>query len=174
MENITKISKFFMFTALLFFILWLGGYIARHLFIFQLFEPEKLALREYFNMQNVIPVFYSITSTIIFNIVSFTIFIFSFSVFLLTSGVNLKKEGWLLITTLIVYLTAPMEIFLLTFDYHIVQRLLSQVFSSYEMLTLLKERMTVLGSFPLAEIFAYIFIVFLILFRPFKMKHNEN
>ena len=174
MENITKISRFFAFVAFLFFILWLGGYIARHLFIFQLFEPEDLVLREYFSQQNVIPVLYSTVGLMIFNIVSFAVFIITFSAFLITSGIKLKQEGWLLIVTLIVYLTAPMEVFLITFDFQIVQKLLSEIFSSYEMLTLFKERITILGSFPLAEIFAYIFIIFLIVFQPLRLKQNEN
>ena len=174
MENISKISRSFLFVAFLFFIIWLGGYIARHLFIFQLFEPEKLSLREFCINQNLATVYYSLVSLLLLNIIAFFVFLIFFSLFLLTSKINLKYEGWLLITTIIVFLTAPLEIFLLTFDFNIVSSLLSKTFSNYTILTLLRERMTILGSFPLAEIFAYVFITYLILFRPFRMKPNEN
>ena len=174
MENITKISRFFLFGAFLFFIFWLGGYMARHLFLFQMFEPEDLSLTTFYATQNIIPVFYSFSSLISFNAISFLAFFIFFSLFLLTSKVNLKREGWLLIITLIVYLTAPMEIFLITFDLKLLQKILSSTFTHSEILTLVKQRITMLGSFPLAEIFAYIFIIFLMLFRPFRMKQNEN
>jgi len=174
MENITKISRFFLFVAFLFFVLWLGGYVARHLFLFQMFEAEDLSLTPFYATQNIIPVFYSFSSIISFNAFSFIIFFICFSLFLLTSKINLRKEGWLFISTLIIYLTSPMEIFLITFDLKLLQKILSLNFGNYEILTLMKQRMTILGSFPLAEIFAYIFIIFLILFRPFRMKRNEN
>ena len=174
MENISKISRTFLYVAFLFFILWLGGYIARQIYIFQLFEPEELSLRDFFINKNLSGVFYSFIGLLLYNIISFLVFILFFSLFLLTSKINLKQEGWLLITVIIVFLTAPLEIFLLTFDFNIVSRLLSAAFSNYTILTLLRERMTILGSFPLAEIFAYIFITYLILFRPFRLKPNEN
>ena len=138
MENISKISKSFLFIAVLFFVLWLGGYVARHLFLFQLFEPEDLTLSPYFASQNVLATLYSSLSLIIANIVTYAIFILFFSLFLLTSKISLKQEGWLLVTVLIIYSTAPLEIFLLTFDFNIVVKLLSENFGQYEMLTLIK------------------------------------
>lgn len=174
MENISKISKSFLFVAVLFFVLWLGSYLTRQLYLFQLFEPEDLTLSPYFASQNVLAVLYSSLGLITANIVTYSIFLLFFTLFILTSKINLKKEGWLLVTVLIIYSTAPFEIFLLTFDFNIVLKLLSEKFGQYEMLTLIKERITMLGSFPLAEIFSYIFVIFLVLFQPFRLKQNEN
>lgn len=173
MKNISKVSKFFLFLSAVAFSFWLGGYIVRQLVIYQFFEPENLSLRSLYNFNNLEIVFKTISPIILFNIITFPAFILSFLIFILTNKIELKKEGWLLIILLVILITAPFEIFLLIKDYQIFNGIYYETISAEILIGLIKERMQVFSSFSLIEIFSYIGIIFLSVFRPLR-KSNEN
>lgn len=168
MENQNKISKVILYFTVIFFIFWLGGYIARHLVIYQYFEPENLTLRELFTKESLPATFYLILPLIIFNIFSYVVFLVLFIIFLIISKFNLKLEGWLLIVSLIVFITAPFEIFLLIKDYKIVKDIYYNLTNAEYLISLIRERITILSSFSLIEIFSYLGIVFLVIFKPLR------
>jgi hypothetical protein len=74
---------------------------------------------------------------------------------------------------MIVIITAPFEIFLLTYDYSVIAGVLTENFDSFKLAGILKERIVVLSSFSLVEIFCYFGIIFLYIFRPLTKK-DEN
>ncbi len=168
MENLTKTSKVFLFFTSLFFILWLGGYVARHLTIYQFFEPENLELRNVFNEVSLESHLFLILPLIVFNIISYFFFLIFFIVFLFISKINLKIEGWLLIITLIILITAPFEIFLLVKDYEISKNIFYNLRDANSIINMLRDRITILSSFSLIEIFSYCGVLFLIIFQPLK------
>ncbi|MDH7605975.1 MAG: hypothetical protein QHH13_13830, partial [Melioribacter sp.] len=166
MENLTKISKVFLYFTLLFFILWFGGYVARHLTIYQFFEPENLELRTIFDRITLQSHLYLILPLIVFNIITYIFFLIFFIIFLFISKVNLKLEGWLLIITLIIFVTAPFEIFLLIKDYEIAKSIFYNLSDANSIINMLRDRITILSSFSLIEIFSYCGVLFLIIFQP--------
>lgn len=173
MKNLSKVSKFFLFLSALAFSLWLGGYVVRQLVIYQFFEPENLSLRPLYNFVNLKIVFITISPIILFNIITFPAFILSFLIFSLTNKIEFKKEGWLFIVSLVIIITAPFEFFLLFKDYKIFNGIYYETISSEILIGMIKERMQVFSSFSLIEIFSYIGIIFLFVFRPLR-KSNEN
>ncbi len=166
MKNNNLFQKFNLFLVVASFIVWLGAYIARHLAVYQLFEPEGLVLRAIFNQENLSTIWVTILPLIVTTLLSFPLFIICFIAYLFTSKVNFKKEGWLIITLLIVFITAPFEIFLMVKDYQIVSFILSNTSEPMKILGFIKERITILGSFPLIAIFSYFAIVFLAIIKP--------
>jgi hypothetical protein len=94
-------------------------------------------------------------------------------IFIGTSKLNLRRNGWLFIITMIIIITAPFEIYLSLIDYKIIRLGLANIYESNFILELIKERLTKLNSFSLIEIFSYLAIIFLTLFRPLQ-KSNEN
>ncbi len=173
MHKLNNISKILLTITLIFGSIWLGGYIVRHLVIYQFFDPENFKLLDIYNnstSQNSIRL---IQSLLVLNIITYSLFLTFFLLFIFTSKVNFKRNGWLFICFLIVLITAPFEIFLLTKDYEIILQIMDNNFDSLNVLTLIQKRIEVLSSFSIIEIFAYISMYFLILFKPLT-KSNEN
>ncbi|HEX2868027.1 MAG TPA: hypothetical protein VHO03_13360 [Ignavibacteriales bacterium] len=173
MQNLNKFSKIFLYLAFLSGILWLGGYLSRILLTYQLFEPRDFVLKSYVTDQNLGGILYTLNSSVTYTLITFLVFIVSFILFILTSGIKLKEEGWLFVTLLIVIITAPFELYLMSFDYQIATKVFFSAFVPKDVLALYIKRMKLLSSFPLIEIFSYCAILFLIIFKPLRMKKNQ-
>lgn len=173
MHKLNNISKILLTITLIFGSIWLGGYIARHLVIYQFFDPENFRLLDIYNnstSQNSIRL---IQSLLVLNIVTYSVFLTFLLLFIIISKVNLKRNGWIFICLMIVLITAPFEIFLLTKDYDILLQIMNNSFDTLNVLTLIQKRIEVLSSFSIIEVFAYISMFFLIIFKPLT-KLNEN
>jgi len=173
MKNLSIFSKTVLLFTIIFFTVWLGGYIARQIAVYQLFEPVELNLKTFYNSSNLSSAFSLLVPLIISNFITYTCFLLLFLTFIVTSKLNLRRNGWLFIITLIIIITAPFEIYLSLIDYKIIRLGLANINESNFILELTKERLTKLNSFSLIEIFSYLAIIFLVLFRPLQ-KSNEN
>lgn len=167
MENLSKVSKFFLFLCTLSFILWSGTYFSKFLLIYQFYEPE-MTLRPIFNNVDFTAIFYTISSVFGFNIMFYPIFLVSLVLFFITSKLSLKKEGWFFIIFVFTFISAPFEIYSLTFDYKIVNMIFGGNYANDTILALIKEKIISLGSFPFVQ-FAFIAAIsFLAIFKPLR------
>lgn len=173
MKNTNLFLKIVQFLLISSFIFWLGSYISRHLVIYQLFEPEGLVLRSLYNTDNLKTIWITISPLIVTNLIAFPTFILFFITYIIVSKTSLKREGWLFISAIIILVTAPFEIFLLLKDYKIISLIYSSTFDSNKVLELVRERLNILSSFSLIEIFSYLAIVFLTILKPLS-KSDEN
>lgn len=150
--------------------IWAGAYLVKIFVMYQFFITGEMNLKSQFvdvqtdiGIQILAPVF--ITSFI-----SYIIAVLTFILFLASSKLNLKKNGWLFITTVIVAITLPFEVFLMMTDYKIIVLLLRESFNPDVVLTLFKQRLSLLSSFSPIIILSYISIVFMIIFKPLTLK----
>jgi len=173
MKNLNNFSKIVLLFTIIFFTIWLGGYIARQIAVYQLFEPVELNLKTFYNPGNLSSAISILIPLIISHLITYACFLLLFLIFIITSKLNLRMNGWLFIITMIIIITAPFEIYLSLIDYKIIRLGLANINESSSILELIKERITKLSSFPLIEIFSYLAIIFLALFRPYQ-KSNEN
>ena len=173
MQKLTKVSKIILIINVLFLALWLGGYVARHFVMYQLFDPETQLLRTNYQISSLPNVLITILPLFVYNIITYTVFIVTFILFLFFSKIKLKYEGWLFIIMLIVFICAPFEIFLLLKDYKIAVIINSGSFNPKDVVELIKERIEILNSFSLVEIFSYIGIIALAVFRPLRKKYEN-
>jgi hypothetical protein len=174
MQKNNKISSVFLYLCVFSGILWLGSYITRLLLTYQLFEPKDFILKQYVNNQNLYGILYTISTSVTITLITFLIFLVTFFLFIILSKISLKENGWLFVITLIIIVTAPFELFLLTIDYKIITKVFYSVFDEKEILGLYIKRLKILSNFSLIEIFSYFIIIFLFLFQPLKMnKKNE-
>jgi hypothetical protein len=173
MKNLNSFSKTVLLFAIILFTVWLGGYIARQIVVYQLFEPVELNLKTFYNPSNLPSAISLLIPLIIYNLITYICFLLLFLVFIITSKLSLRIHGWLFIITLIILITAPFEIYLSLIDYKIIQVVLTNINESNSILELIKERLTTFNSFSLIEIFSYLAIIYLTLFRPLQ-KSNEN
>ncbi|MGE5680616.1 MAG: hypothetical protein ACM34K_07025, partial [Bacillota bacterium] len=91
MQNLSKVSKFFLYICTLSGILWLGGYLSRLLLTYQLFEPRDFILKSYVNQQNLGGIFVTLNSSVTFTMIFYSLFIVSFILFIITSKISLKE-----------------------------------------------------------------------------------
>jgi len=106
---------------------------------------------------------------------SYVTLIVSFTIFIISTDLKLKENGWLFIISMIIYLTLPLETVLLSIDYKLFIIFVNEQFSSNEILKLIIERITILSSFPVILILSYLTIPYFLIVKPFSKKSkNEN
>jgi hypothetical protein len=169
MKNLNKFSKTFLYIAVLSGVLWMGSYLLRLFIVNWLFE-ENFISKSYINEQNLPGILTSLTPALVTPLILYIVFVPSFILFLTISKISLKQKGWLFIITVLVFITLPFEIYLISIDYKIISFLLSENFNISEVNKLVIERSSKFSSFPLIELFCYSAMIFLVLFRPLEAK----
>ena len=174
MNALNKTSKIFAFLSVITCSLWIGSYLSRLFLSYQLFEVHDLSLKSYITSANLTGILTTMLPSITTTFVLYICFILSFVIFIIFSRIKLRDNGWLFIIAVIVLITLPFEVYLMTIDYTIICQLNCGTFNTSEIVGLLVRRIKVLGSFPLIEIFCYLSFYYFLLFRPLTKKKNEN
>jgi hypothetical protein len=170
MNTLNKTSKILAFFALITCSLWIGAYVSRMFLSYQLFEAQDLSLKPYITSANLTGIFTTLLPSITTTFVLYICFIITFILFLTVSKIKFRDNGWLFIITVIVLITLPFEIYLMTLDYSMILQLNSGVYVPSDIINLFIRRIKVLGGFPLIEIFCYLSFYYFILFRPLTKK----
>jgi len=175
MKKNNNLSLLFGYMALTSGSIWFGAYVSRLLTTYQMFEETEFALKNYITNENISAIFQTTFPLVNLTFYSYIIMIISFTLFLILSGLKLKENGWLLIVSLIIFLTLPLEFLLLITDYKLIDLFMNEQFVSEHILKLIIERMSKLSSFPIILILSYLTIPYFLIFKPFTLKiKNEN
>jgi len=168
-----KISNVLAFASLVFGALWLGAYVTRLILTYNLFKEGELVLKYFVNNTNITGIFQAFEPLYYITFITYPIFIICFTLFLFSSGLSFKENGWLFITSIIIYFTLPFEAILMAIDYKIIVMNLAGNFDSEVTLTLITERLEILGGFSVILILCYLSIPYFLIFRPFSLKENK-
>ncbi len=174
MRNLNKFSKIFLFICFTSGALWFGSYFARLTLTYHLFKGNQFQLNDFVNGQNLPGIISAFNAVILLTSILYIIFIVSLIIFLISSKINLKQNGWLFIISAIIFITLPFEVYLMTIDYRTIIQVAGGVFNANEIINLYVKRFKVLSSFPVVEIICYFAVIFFILFQPFKYKQKEK
>jgi hypothetical protein len=175
MNNLKTIPKIFAFIAVVSGALWLGSYVVRLVLSYNLFLENDFILKEFVTQENLKAVLLSIAPTIALSAVLYLVFIIGFTLYLFTSHISLKKNGWLFIIVAIIYLTLPFEIYLIVkIDYKLIMTFSAGISDANLFLSLMIDRFKVLGSFPIILIWCYITIPYFLVFKPFAIGKTKN
>jgi hypothetical protein len=174
MNTLNKTSKIFAFLAVITCSLWIGAYLSRLFLSYQLFEAQDLTLKSYITSANLTGILTTMLPPITTTFVLYICFIISFALFITVSHIKLRNNGWLFIIAVIILITLPFEIYLMTIDYSIIIQLNHGIYNTSDIVDLFVKRIKVLGSFPLIEIFCYLSFYYFLLFRPLTKNKNEN
>jgi hypothetical protein len=166
MNKLNRLSKIFLFLFVSSGVIWLGGYITRLSLFYQLFQAAEFVLKEFVTDQNISGIFQTLIAAVSINLISYLFMIICFILFVITSKLSLKQNGWLFIALILILLTAPFELYLMWIDYKIVIQVFSGNFDSKDILNLVIKRFTILNSFPIVEILSYGAVIYLFLFQP--------
>ncbi|HQI41556.1 MAG: hypothetical protein B6D44_10420 [Ignavibacteriales bacterium UTCHB2] len=170
MKELPTISKVFAVIALASMSVWIGSYFARQFLVYQLFEGPDLILRSYLNETNISGVLTAILPSIIIHFITFIIFILSFFLFVVTSKLKLRSNGWLFIILIATIIFIPFESYLMLIDYKIIVLLISGSFDSNHVIGLLRDRIKDLSSFPIVALLTFISFYYFIVFKPLSKK----
>jgi len=110
MNKLKTVPRIFAFIAIVSSALWLGSYVVRLILSYNLFLENNFILKEFVTQENLQAILLSLAPTIVLSSVLYLVFITGFTVFLFTSSISLKRNGWLFIIAAIIYLTLPFEI----------------------------------------------------------------
>lgn len=167
-----KVSKIFQYLCVVFGATWLGTNLSRTMLTFYIFEGNQFQLKPFINSSFLHVVFYVLNPLISLSVITYLLFFVSFLVFIATSKLKLKQNGWLFIILVLVVTLAPFEFYLIKLDYKILMAVFYSPFDSKTILAETIERYKVLGSFPLLHLFSFLAVIYLSIFRP--LTKNEN
>jgi hypothetical protein len=174
MENLKTSSKVILFFTILSGALWMGSYFTRLMISYQIFEGTNFKLRSYLNNENLSAVLKSFEPAILSTSILYIIFIIFFILFISTSKIKLKNNGWLFIIIVLILITMPLEIFLMTIDYRLITALNTSGFNPNEVLDLIIKRFKIFSSFPVIEMLCYFSVIYFFIFQPLTKKEKDK
>ncbi len=173
MKPLSLISKILLAFTLASGALWLGSYTVKIFSFFNLFDLDQnnsLILKASLINVDMKPVIFELVPVLTISLTSYIVFIISGLLFLFISKINLRENGWIFISVMIVLLCFPFEIYLSIKDYELTRMILSGSSDSTSMLEIIKSRTTALSSFPIVALVLHYSIVFLFVFKPLTKK----
>ncbi len=171
MENLSKLAKFFLFLTIIAFAMWFGSYITRMTLSLQLFHGTHFELKDIVVKSNFDSITLTLAPAIAISFISYFAMIVFYLLFVFTSKLKMKLNGWLFISTVLILTTAPFELFLiLKYDKPFVDTAFWGTGNAQFYIQLIIDRFSKLGSFPIIEIFSFLAVAFLFMFRPFRKK----
>ncbi|GIK23030.1 MAG: hypothetical protein PHY57_03410 [Ignavibacterium sp.] len=170
MKELSTLSKVFAVIALASISVWIGAYLTRQFLVYQIFEGPDLILKNYLNENNLSGVLTELLPSILIHFITFIIFIVSFFLFVITSRLKLRLNGWLFIILIATIIIVPFESYLMLIDYKVILLLYSGSFDSNQVIVLLKDRIKDLSSFPIVAILTFISFYYFIVFKPLTKK----
>jgi hypothetical protein len=171
MQNLSKLAKFFLFLTMLAFAMWFGSYITRMTLSLQLFHGTHFELKDFVVKSNFDSIALMLAPAIAISVFSYFAMIALYLLFVFTSKLKMKLNGWLFISTVLVFTTAPFELYLIfKYDKPFMDTAFWGSGSAQFYIQLIIDRFSKLGSFPIIEIFSFLAIAVLFMFRPFRKK----
>ncbi len=174
MKKNNILSSIFGFLALASGSIWFGAYIARLSTLYQMFESIELTLKNYVTNNNLSAIVQTISPMVYLTFFAYLVLILTFTLFIIFTKLKLKENGWLFIISMIIYLTLPFEAVLLVTDFKLIVLLINNQFASEEVLKLMKERITLLSSFPIILLLSYLSLPFFLIVKPFTIKSKDE
>ncbi|HEX7358583.1 MAG TPA: hypothetical protein VF270_12800 [Ignavibacteriaceae bacterium] len=172
MQKISTVSKVLAVLSLISASIWIGSYLSRLFLVYQIFEGPDLILKSYVNDANVEGILISIMPALVVHFVAFIFMIVTSILFIATSKLNLRNNGWLFIILVAILITLPFEIYLMIIDLKIILMLQSTSFDSNAILFLLRDRIKVLSSYSIVAILTYLSFYYFIVFQPLTKKEK--
>ena len=165
-------TKLILFLLTLSVIFWIGGSIYRAIIAYTLFEPFSLIIKSELTYETLRQTLVLIGNINVYLIISYPLTLILTVLFLKFSRVNLKNEGWLFMTILILAIFFPVEVYLSYLDTNYAIMVLLSEFDTNQALSLLIQRISALGGLPAIGFLCYLTIFWLIAFKPLKRKLN--
>jgi hypothetical protein len=164
--------------ALLFMIIgaivWLGGVNIRAIMGNDMLKPGSLTFEEYVAPEAEREIYRLISFASVAVMISYATVLVSGSVFLATSELRLKENGWLMISAILFYAFVPVELFTMVLDARMVYMEFFTTAGNDVFRELFVARVAALAGAPLIALLCYYTIIVLAVFRPFRTHQGRN
>lgn len=170
MQKLDTKSKITLYLLILASFIWLGNTFSRMLFSYHIFADPELNLKSFLNPEVLNGVFLIHQPLIAVSLIFYVVMIILFLSFIIISKQNLKENGWLFISLILVIITFPFEVYLLTYDFKFFYMLYFPKIDVSEAMKIVLMRYSTLGSFMIVELLSYSAIICLFLFQPLTKK----
>lgn len=181
MKNFKIVSKILFYFFFASISIWIGSTLVKTFVFYNMFQPEQnLPLKTYLMIDKSLNI--EVIKGILFTIYPITLITFasfiSACLFLILTLVierpSLKEQGWLFITCVLVFLLSPFEIYLMNFDYKLLQLIPQVNYDANIAIELIRNRLSKLNTFPMVELFSFIGILYFLIFQPLTHKIKKN
>ncbi len=166
-----KISLFILFLSA---IVWLGGTNIRSAVGFNLLIPGTLEFKPYLHPYVERKVYELVALSSIIVDIAYVIVWISGIAFLRATSLKLKENGWLMMSTILFFLFTPVEIYTMVLDARI--WLLDHIGSNdlVEYRILFMHRLGALAGVPLIALLCYYTVLWLIIFKPMRLRSPQE
>jgi len=151
-------------------VFWLGGINIRALIGNELLNYDQFDFRISIPPDRENALFQMMSNASIVIVIAY-FFVFVSSIwFMATTKLKIKKNGWLLMCTILFYLFVPAEIYTNYLDIKFALLFHSHPPNHDELLKIFGERLGALSGVPVIALFCYYTIIPIAVFRPFEKK----
>jgi hypothetical protein len=165
-------------TALLFMIIgaifWLGGVNIRAIIGNDMLKPGSLSFEEYVAPEAEREIYRLLSFASVAVMISYATVLVSGTVFLTTSDLRLKENGWLMISAILFYAFVPVELFTMVLDARMVYMEFFTTAGNDVFRELFLARVAALAGAPVIALLCYYTIIVLAVFRPFRTHPGQT
>jgi ABC-type cobalamin transport system permease subunit len=169
----TTVSKIAVFVLAVGAIFWLGGINIRAIIGNELLEPGTLNLRQGLPLDAERTLFDLLARSSILTIISYVVVFMSSIIYLVTTSLKFKENGWLLMVAILFYVFTPVEIYTTYLDTKSLHLWFFSSPSLQELRELFVKRIGALSGLPVIALLCYYTIIGLIVWRPLKKKSRD-
>jgi hypothetical protein len=166
-----KIALTILITAAVF---WLGGINIRALLGNELLNYDQFDFRTSIPPDRENTLFQMICNSSIVIVISYFFVLVGAVWFLATTKLKMKKNGWLLMSSILFFIFVPAEIYTYYLDVRFILLFFSGPPNHDELLKLFGERLGGLSGLPVIALFCYYSIIPIAVFRPLRKKDEEE
>lgn len=148
-------------------VFWLGAVNIRAIIGNDMLKPGTLEFEEYLDPEAEREIFRLISFASVLIMISYAAVAVSGTVFLVTSPYRLREHGWLMMSAILFYVFAPVEIFTMVLDGRMAYMEFFTTAGNDVFRELFRARVSALAGVPLIALLSYYTIIGLAVFRPF-------
>ena len=148
-------------------IVWLGGVNIRALMGNDMLKTGTLEFEEYLAPEAAREIFRLMSFTSVVIMISYATVLVSGTVFLVTSPLRLRENGWLVMSAILFYIFVPVELFTMSLDVRMVYMEFFTTAGNAEFREMFLARVGALAGAPVVALLCYYTIIALAVYRPF-------
>lgn len=155
-------------------IFWLGGINIRALIGNELLDYDEFEFKTSIPPDRENTIFQLISNSSLVIIISYAVVLISAIWFVSTAKIDIKDNGWYLMSIILFFIFVPVEIYTYYLDIKFMLLFHSKPPDHDELLKIFGERLGALSGVPVIALLCYYTIIPLVIFKPLKKNHDEK
>jgi hypothetical protein len=166
MTQSTRLSRIALLFLAMGTIFWLGGLNIRALIGNVLFKPGTLTFEEYLAPEAEAEIFRILSFTSVVTMISYGVVLVSATIFLVTTPIRVRENGWLMMSAILFYAFVPVELYTGYLDGRMVYFEFFTTAGNDVFRGMFLTRLQTLAGAPFVALLCYYTVIGLAIFRP--------